>query len=62
MKQQIIPPQRELKQELREAGAKSPCPRCGTAGQRFGRKCPSCGRRYRGLAGGTILGRLPGRW
>jgi len=51
MTEPFVPPQDDLKREMAErAGFDDRCPRCGTPGQRFLRRCPECGRRYRSLA------------
>lgn len=48
MTEPFVPPQDDLKREMAEQGSK--CPRCGAPGQRFLRRCPECGRRYRSFA------------
>jgi hypothetical protein len=65
--EEIIPPQEDLKRELRERAEEeepSRCPRCGTARQRFLRRCPKCNRRYRSLGKDAIppSTNIPGHW
>jgi len=66
MSERFVPPQEELEAEIRARADADPpfkCPRCGTPGQRFLRRCSECGRRYRSLFGRPRSGTdFPANW